>query len=287
MSLYFAASTGPTTWHPLALTTNYIADANQTGTLGDAPYGATTTSWYFLAGADIIAPAATLGIVAFGASTSDGMGSTANTNQRWADDLNDLDQARQGGAVSVVDEGIAGNCLLSDGGPSGWSGDARFARDALSQAGVGAVIISLGNDDIGNGLGPDGRPITAAAIVAGYEQLIANAHASGLEIIGATLTPDRGAAFSSPAGEAIHDQVNTWILTSGAFDATVDLAAALGDPRDPATLLARYDSGDHLHLNDAGYQAMADAISLTILVPKVSVAGQGPSRARARRIPSE
>ena len=269
VSLYFATPTGPTTWHPVALTPSYAAAGNQVDASGPQRYRATTASWYFLSGVDTLAPAGAQAIVAFGASTTDGVKSTASTDQRWVDDLNRrIDQSGQGGSLAIVDEGISGNRLLSNGGTCGPSGETRFALDALGQPGVGAVIVSsLGNDDIGDKVGPDGRPVTAQAVIAGYQHLIAEAHSAGVRIIGGTLTPNQGSVIYTPQGEEIREAVNQWILTSGAFDATVNFAAAVADPTHPDQLLARFDSGDHLHPNDAGYLAIADSINLSVPVP--------------------
>ncbi|HVA09607.1 MAG TPA: hypothetical protein VNG12_23005, partial [Acidimicrobiales bacterium] len=88
VSLYFAIPTGPTTWHPVALTPSYVAAGNQVDASGPQPYRATAASWYFLSGVDTVAPAGAQAIVAFGASTTDGVKSTTRTDQRWVDDLN-------------------------------------------------------------------------------------------------------------------------------------------------------------------------------------------------------
>jgi lysophospholipase L1-like esterase len=107
---------------------------------------------------------------------------------------------------------------------------------------------------------------SAARIIAGYQQIIAQAHAAGLKIFGATLTPFKGAAYYSNDGEAKREAVNDWIRTSGAFDGVIDFDAAVRDPSDPLVINPPFDSGDHLHPNDAGYQAMANAIPLRLLL---------------------
>ncbi|MDQ6837875.1 MAG: GDSL-type esterase/lipase family protein [Actinomycetota bacterium] len=266
ISLYFAAPTGQTTWHPLALTTNYVAAGDQTASLGSTPYSATTDSWYFLTGVDINAPTTTAGIVALGASTTDGLGSTPDTDRRWSDDLHRrISSTGQGQQLSVLNSGISGNRLLIDAGTDGQSGEHRLGPDAVGQPGARYVIVSsLGNNDIGFNQGPDGAPVTVAEMIAGYQQMIGQAHAGGLMILGGTLTPDEGAFYSSSAGEAKRQAINQWILTSGSFDATINFGAAVADPTNPARILSAYDSGDHLHLNDVGYQAMADAVDLSV-----------------------
>jgi lysophospholipase L1-like esterase len=133
---------------------------------------------------------------------------------------------------------------------------ARFPRDAIALSGARYVIVLEGINDIGFSLSP------AAEIIAGYENLIAAAHAAGLKIFGATLTPFQGSGYYSAAGEAEREAVNQWIRTSGAFDGVIDFDRAVRDPAGPLRLRPAYDSGDHLHPNDTGYQAMANAINL-------------------------
>jgi lysophospholipase L1-like esterase len=261
VSLFLGAPTGPATSHPLALTTNYLASGDHVADDVATAFGSTTSSWWFLSGVDVEAPADAHAVVAFGASTTDGQGSTANGDNRWVDDLNRRLRT-SGSTTAVVDQGISGNELLSSGTTGGPSGVERFAADALSQPGVSVVVVSsLGNDDIGH----RGDAATAAALIAGYQHIIGEAQAHGVRVIGATLTPDRGAGLWTAAGEKVREQVNTWILTSHAFDATVDLARVLANPHDPTRLAAAYDSGDHLHPNPAGYRAEATAIAPAIL----------------------
>ena len=135
----------------------------------------------------------------------------------------------------------------------GASAEARFARDALDQPGVRDVIVLEGINDIGISTAPrTGRRAHPGPIIAGYRNLIAAAHARGVRIFGATLLPYQGAGYYSPAGEAIREAVNAWIRTSGAFDGVIDFDAVMRDPADPLRLNPAYDSGDHLHPNDAG-----------------------------------
>jgi lysophospholipase L1-like esterase len=168
----------------------------------------------------------------------------------------------------VADAGIGGNRVLSGSSRFGVSAEARFERDALDQPGVRDVIVLEGINDIGLGTNPrhPATAIRAAAIIAGYKQLIARAHARGVKIFGATLLPFQGAGYYSAAGEATREEVNHWIRTSGAFDGVIDFDAVMRDPADPLRLNPAYDSGDHLHPNDAGYQAMANAIHLDLLL---------------------
>ncbi|MFJ9908637.1 GDSL-type esterase/lipase family protein [Streptomyces sp. NPDC101152] len=172
---------------------------------------------------------------------------------------------------------ISGNRVLTDAPADqpelGISGLDRFAHDALGKPRVRSVILLEGINDIGNNAGPDGRPLTAQNLIDGYRTLIAKAHAAHVRIYGGTLLSYKGAAYTNTkggpyytaAGDAIRRKVNHWILTSHAFDGTVDFAKTVADPSDPLKLRAAYDSGDHLHPNSLGDQAMANAIDLAQL----------------------
>jgi lysophospholipase L1-like esterase len=199
-------------------------------------------------------------VVALGDSITDGTFSTVNANRRWPNDLARRLDARPGPTLSVVDEGIAGNQVLKDSGLAGVNALARLDRDVLTQQAARDVILLEGVNDIG------ASQATADQLIPAYEQIIAQVHARGLRILGGTLTPFKGAFYWTPAGEQTREAVNHWILTSGAFDGVVDFAAATANPADPQTFNPAFDSGDHLHPNDAGYQAMANAVDLERLL---------------------
>jgi lysophospholipase L1-like esterase len=168
-----------------------------------------------------------------------------------------------------VNQGIGGNRILRDN--TGPNALARFDEDVLSPAGVKWLIVLEGINDIGQGARANALPenaVTAAELIAADRQMIERAHLRGIKVMGATLTPYGGAAYSSEKGEGIRDAVNTWIRTGGAFDAVVDFEAATRDPNNPKRFRAEFDSGDHLHPSDAGYQAMADAIDLAVFSAK-------------------
>ncbi|MGH2891781.1 MAG: SGNH/GDSL hydrolase family protein, partial [Solirubrobacteraceae bacterium] len=210
-------------------------------------------------------------LVAFGDSITDGFHSTPGADARWPNDLARRLDTRFP-TLAVADEGISGDRVLTSDECCGVNALARFDRDVVNRAGVKEVILLMGINDIGFSVTPP-NPVTnplpdvsAAQIIAGYEQIIAQAHAAGLKIFGGTLTPFKGAAYYSTAGEAKREAVNDWILTSGAFDGVIDFARVVADPSDPTMMAPQYDSGDHLHPNDAGYQAMANAIPLRLLV---------------------
>jgi len=216
-------------------------------------------------------------VAAIGDSLTDGDASTVDADRSWPSDLARR-LASGGSSIAVVNEGIAGNRLLADGPfPSlGVSGLARFERDVLTLPGLTHVIVLEGVNDIGfPGASRQGFVLadakgapSAADVIAGYGRLIALAHARGVKVIGATLTPCEGVAmpgYCTDAKNEMREAVNRWIRTGGAFDGVVDFDRVLRDPAHPSRLLASYASPDHLHPNDAGYQAMADAVSLKLL----------------------
>lgn len=263
VSLYVPGSTGPATRHPGAYTTSYTAAGDHAGDPDAGAFTSTITSWYLLDGVDVRARPGTGAVVALGDSITDGTNSTVDANRRYPDDL-----ARRlhGRGLSVLNEGISGNRVLTDAGGSGVGAQSRFDRDVLGQAGVRDVVFLEGINDIGHDLGPvSGEPLTVDDLIAGIRNIINRAHAHGLRIIGGTLTPIGGSKYDSPEAEAKRQAVNAWIRTSGAFDGVADFDAAVRDPADPARYLPAYDSGDHLHPNDTGYQVMADSIDLRTL----------------------
>jgi lysophospholipase L1-like esterase len=261
VSLFTSGPTGPATYHSDSQQVNYVSAPGDYADSGSAA-GFTTTSqhWYFLDEVDVQVGAATGGtIVAFGDSITDGYQSTVGANDRWPDDLARRFLAGPPGQVhAVVDEGISGNRVLVSSVRFGVSAQARFLSDTAALSGARYVILLEGINDIGFSLTP------VARIIAGYEHLIAASHAAGLKIFGATLTPFQGSGYYSAAEEAEREAINHWIRTSGAFDGVIDFDQALRDPTDPLRLLPAFDSGDYLHPNDLGYQAMADAINVAL-----------------------
>jgi lysophospholipase L1-like esterase len=276
VSVYLPGQTGAATIHSLAQQDNWVSGAGDH--VGDASAAAFTTdsqSWYYVSGVSVRLPGAAGTVVAFGDSITDGFASTVNANARWPNDLaRRLDgvSARHGPALSVADEGISGDRVLNDSACCGVNAVARFERDALDSPGARDIIVLIGINDFGfSALPPNPayNPVTdvsAAQVIAGYQQLIAQAHARGLTIIGATLLPFKGAGYYTAAGEAKREAVNAWIRSSGAWDAVIDFDKVMRSPSDPLALNPAYNSGDNLHPNDAGYQVMANAVSLGMLL---------------------
>jgi lysophospholipase L1-like esterase len=204
-------------------------------------------------------------LVTLGDSITEGAASTANAFRSWPDRLAERLAGRH---WAVVNAGISGNRLLRYG--AGPNALARLDRDVLSVPGIKAIILLEGINDIGRGFTTAGpaEPVDAAALEAADKQIILRAHEHGVRVIGATLTPYEGAAYASPAGEAVREQLNTWIKTGGAFDAVIDFAPSVADPVDPRTFGRQYNDRDHLHPNDSGYKAMADAVNLSVILGK-------------------
>jgi lysophospholipase L1-like esterase len=224
------------------------------------PVVATTPSWFVLTRVEVSTSEAVPGLVTYGDSITDGTRSTPDTNSRWPDQfvrrmLTQSNPLR----IGVMNAGIAGNRVLSDGAfQAGINALARFEHNVLAQPGVTHVVFMEGINDIGVAL--QNPTPTAEDIIVGHKQIIERAHARGLKIYGGTLTPFYGAAYYSEVGEQKRLAVNEWIRTGHAYDGVVDFDKATRDPSDPKKLLAAYDSCDHLHPNDAGYKAMADAV---------------------------
>ncbi len=270
VSLYVPNETGPPTLHNLGLHTTYISKEGDLTAQAAIPDPATSQSWYWLSSVDVLAPANAAAIVTFGDSITDGARSTPNANHSWPSFLAQRLLSNRGTTnIAVANEGIAGNRVLED--SQGVSALARFDRDVLAQAGVKWITVLEGINDIGNHTRSDTPPNEALAsaddLIAGLSQLAARAHTHGIKVIGCTLTPYQGAAYYSEKGESFRQSVNRWIRTSGVFDAVVDFDALTRDPNAPGHIRPEFDAGDHLHPNDAGYKAMADAIDLSLFAP--------------------
>jgi lysophospholipase L1-like esterase len=255
--------------HYAAQQTAYIAPGDVTGAATlSAPEA--IASWVFLTGVEVLAPASTATVVAFGDSITDGAHSTQDANTRWPDVLaGRLLERRRGGKLAVVDAGIGGNRILHDASGTvrfGVNALARYDRDVLAQPGAKYVIVLEGINDLGHpgSSAPASQTVSAQDLIVGMQQLIERAHEQGLKIFGATVTPFEGAAYFTPEKEVKRKALNEWIRTSKAFDGVVDFDKAARDPASPDKMLPAYDSGDHLHPGDAGYKAMGNAIDLSL-----------------------
>ncbi len=267
ISLFLPAQTlGILTQHNSAQATSYRADGNQLDAVSlSTPHP--FTSWLFLKSVDIQAPAFSKAVVAFGDSITDGYKSTMDANARWPDELaRRLESNKTTSGVAVLNAGISGNRILHSGPGGGPSALSRFNRDVIDQSGVGYVILLEGINDIGHmHTAADPQDVSVQQLIVGMKQLIERAHAHGIKIFGATLTPDENAHYGRAADrEAMREALNEFIRNSGKFDGVIDFDKATRDPAHPTFLLPAYDSGDHLHPGDAGYKAMGDAIDLKL-----------------------
>lgn len=273
ISMYLPKATGPTTQQVDSRETSFAAKGSRALQTGSKGFRQRLQNWYFLAAVETRSPTRYLGaLIALGDSITAGVGSTRGTNSTWPDDLARRLNRLTGATLSVVNEGIGGNRVLNDAPCCGISAVERFSADVVRQQAARTVILLEGVNDLGfsqktDSLSAPHTDVTAGQIISGYEQMIAQAHRHGLRIIGATLTPFRGARYWTPASEQKRETVNNWILNSGKFDGTIDFAQVLASQADPERLNPAYDSGDHLHPSNAGYWAMANAIELSGLFP--------------------
>lgn len=270
VSFELARETPITTVHRLPLNGTWTAP----GAWAAAPRldGARRSPYnYFVTGLDVDAPLGDRAVVAFGDSITEGSGSDGDTEparypERLAERLRAAPRAGSG-AVAVVNAGIGGNRLLAD--KTGPSGLERFERDVLRQSGVSHVLILIGVNDIGYGsfagILPDVLAPSAEQLATGLQSLVNRAHAHGVKVLLGTLLPFKGAGYWNERNEAKRQTLNTWIRTQRSADGVVDFDAALRDATDPQVLNAAYDSGDHLHPNAAGTQAMAQAVDPKLL----------------------
>jgi lysophospholipase L1-like esterase len=273
VSIYVPDPTQVTTLHAFANSGNVVAAGNVTD--DTAVTGRTVGQWYFLSEVSVRADRGVGAVIALGDSITNGSTAEADTNRRWPDVL--ANRLRDTGVLNL---GVAGNRLLHDPNPPagsaaesfavffGQSALRRFDRDVAAQPGARYVIVLLGVNDLGHPgtVAPPSETVTAEEIIAAHSQLITRAHAEGLTIYGATILPfkDDTLGFYSPENEAKRQAVNQWIRGSGAYDGVIDFDKATRDPADPLRLNPAYDSGDHLHPNEAGAAAMAAAVPLRL-----------------------
>jgi lysophospholipase L1-like esterase len=269
VSLHFERQPAQQTSHPGSRTNSYIGKGDQLAA-SDMPGVMKVEHWYFLGGVDVVAPPGAAAVVALGDSITDGRGSTTNGNDRWSDQLSRrLMKALPRRPLGMLNAGIGGNNILKDGlGPNAVS---RVDRDILARAGVKYVIVLEGINDIGTFDREGTRPKAAHDLLVhqmtgALEQIVMRAHAAGIKVYGATITPfmDCTPYAPKPASEADRVAVNAWIRAPGHFDAVIDWDEAVRDPARPDHLASQYDSGDHLHLSPAGYGAFAASVPLSL-----------------------
>jgi lysophospholipase L1-like esterase len=251
------------TSHPGSRTNSYMIAGNHIGD-SDLPGSATVAHWYFISGVEMWSRPTTSAAVMVGDSLTDGRGSTTNMNDRWPDQLLDRLQSRPGSSnIAILNQAAGGNRVLNDGlGPNALG---RIDRDVLAQSGVKWLLVFEGVNDIGTAEATDAaQKQTVDDLITAFDQIVTRAHAAGIRVYGATITPFGGnvPGYDDGAGvrEAARQQVNEWIRTSHRFDAVVDFDQVARDPANPVRLAPNFDVGDHLHLNPVGYKALADAV---------------------------
>jgi len=270
VTLYFAESTGPATFHEAGATTTYRAVGDHRFDAGSSAFSEISHSWYYLSGVDVTGQISPSGaVVTLGDSITDGVSSTPDADNRYPDELAERLVAA-GKTMGVLNAGISGNRVLNDSPCFGEKATTRFQHDVLDQAQVRTVIVLEGINDIQASaasfdcFAPHDQ-VTAEQLIEGHRTLIRAAHAQGIRMIGATITPYQGSWFYTEQGEAVRDAVNDWIRTSGEYDAVIDLDRVLADPNNPGQIDPQYDAGDKLHPNEAGLHAIAEAVDIKIL----------------------
>lgn len=261
ISIYVHDETGPTSWHPRSIQTSFISSGNHAAESDASVFWKEEEAWFWLDGVDVIPDSSVDGAIAVvGSSIANGNYSTLNKNRRWPDFLaNRFNEVNSEVKMSVLNAGVSANQLLNSPLEKGEHVLARLNRDVFSQSGLKTVILHAGLNDIRHH--PE---YGAEKIVGRMREIINAAHEEGLKIYGATLTPFKGSGMYSAKGERTRQEVNSWIRTSEEFDGVIDFDKALRDPDEPEHFLSKYDSGDHLHPNDAGYEKMADSINLSM-----------------------
>lgn len=277
VSIYLPEPTAVTTVHNFPFQVNAVAQGNVTAETSVNPVR-DPEQWLFLSGVSVAAPTSSAAVVTLGDSITDGATTRVGANHRWPDLLSDrLRDAPRLADHGVLNVGISGNRLLHPNPDAdqeresfaaylGYSGLRRFDRDVLAQPGARYVITLLGVNDIGQAGGrsaPADEAVTAQQLIDGHRQVVARGRTAGLAVYCGTILPFGGTpGYDTPRNEAARRALNEWIRTSGECDAVIDFDAAVRDPAEPTALRAEYDSGDHLHPNDAGMAAMADAVPL-------------------------
>jgi lysophospholipase L1-like esterase len=251
ITIFFGEASPTITGHPGSRTTSYLLAGNQTSPNVDFTNAVKTDHWYVISGIDVETSESGGAIAVFGDSITDGRGSGTNKQNRWTDILAIQLQKNSGTKqVSVLNLGIGGNSVLRGGlGPTGLD---RFGRDVLGQSGVRWLIIFEGVNDIGGTKDSTAASLVVKNLIAAYDKMIGEAHARGIKVYGATITPFKGSSYYTDHHEKARNSVNEWIRSSGRFDAVIDLDKAIRNPVDTSEILPEAQS-DHLHPNELGY----------------------------------
>lgn len=252
---------GKLTGHPGSRATSWL----QSGGLAAAPEMADarpTEHWYLWSAIDVVRADDAAVIAVLGNSITDGRGSGTDRNTRWTDVLAKRLQASNATArIGVINAGLGGNAVLRGGlGPPMLE---RLDRDVFDQPGVRWLIVLAGVNDIGTSTSRDTVAV-AGELIAALEQIARRAHARSVRVYGSTILPFGGSQYDSREHEAVRGMVNRWIRKSPAYDVVIDFDVVMRDPANPARLRAAFDTGDHLHPNEAGYQAMGEAVGLVL-----------------------
>lgn len=259
------------TFHWDAKQTSWLITGNQTANL-NTPSSAKTTTARLLLSAVEVKPKRKAHVVAvIGDSITDGATATLDANTRWTDFLAKRLSPHQ---IAVINSGISGNRLLTDG--MGDSALERLQKEVFQYSGVKTLIVLVGINDIswpGTAFAPKQQIPTFETLTQGYKRVVDEAHRQGIQVIGATLLPFSGALpntpldnYYQPNKDELRQRINHWIRTSHTFDGVLDLEQGLKDPKHSDRLNPIYDSGDHLHPNDRGNQQMANLVDLNELV---------------------
>jgi len=264
ISLYLPDSTAnsTSTVHEEGWRLGYVSTAGDHCAAADFPVGAELQSMYYIAGVDVVSTGNAATVVALGDSITDGTGATPHAGRTWPDNLSKRLSAASPGRFAVINMGIGGNRLIhAETGPSAL---ARVDRDVFAIPGVRYLLILEGINDIAGWPEHPEQDVSAGDVIGALTQLADRAHLRGLRVMGATMTPTLGCPdCGGEKGEEIRQAVNTWIRSGAPYDAIVDFDLVVSDPAEPRRLKAEFDCGDHLHLSDAGYRAVAAAIDLS------------------------
>ncbi len=266
VTTYSPEPSGPVSYHPYARQTSYVAQGDRADETSGTAFTQQSPYWRYLTGVDVWSAETEGAVAVLGDSITDGITSSPGANRRWTDFLAERLRTERGAPrYSVLNAGVSGNRVLINGSKyspnNGPSALERMNRDVLSRTGVRTVVVEMGLNDI---IKPP-RQRDPDRIVEGLRQIVGQAHARGLRVVGATLTPFGGHRGFRSHLDQVRQQVNEQIREGKVFDAVVDFDAALRDPAHPERLRAAYDSGDHLHPSDNGYRAMAEALDLKLL----------------------